>query len=193
MLKQLFKITTLDAVIRAKLLYGLDSAQLTPSQQRRIEVFQLKGLRNILKMKTTYVERNNSNAEVFRRANEHIRNETPQGKEPKQIRQLLACYKNSRMKRLARIHAMPRDHPVRHITFDTNQPNPNLILPWIPPNRRVGRPRYKWVTETLNDMWTNLASIHPHVTQSFDRTGNEHQHEIIRKEMNSVEPRFFFK
>ena len=97
--KTAFKVTTLDAVIRAKLLYGLDSAQRTPSQQRRIEVFQLKGLRKLLDMKTTYVERNNSNAEVFRRANEHIRNETPQGKEPKQSRQFLTCYKNKRMKR----------------------------------------------------------------------------------------------
>ena len=66
------KITVLDAVIRPKLLYGIDSAQLTPSHQRRIEVFQLKGLRKILKMTTIYVERNNSNAEVFRKANEKI-------------------------------------------------------------------------------------------------------------------------
>ena len=45
-----FKINALDAIIRAKLLYGIESAQLTPSLQRRIEVFQLKGLRKILKM-----------------------------------------------------------------------------------------------------------------------------------------------
>ena len=53
--KVAFKINVLDAVIRAKLLYGIESAQLTPSQQRRIKVFQLKGLRKILKTETTYV------------------------------------------------------------------------------------------------------------------------------------------
>ena len=40
--KNAFKINVLDAVIRTKLLYGIDSAQLTTSNQRRIEVFQLK-------------------------------------------------------------------------------------------------------------------------------------------------------
>ena len=83
-----FKINVLDAVIRSKLLYGIDSAQLTPSHQRRIEVFQLKGLRKILKMKTTFVERSNSNDEVFRRANEEIQNETPPGKIHKAVKHL---------------------------------------------------------------------------------------------------------
>ena len=64
-----FKISVLDAVIKSKLLYGIDSAQLTTSNQREIEVVQLKGLRKIVKMTTSFVERHNSNAEVFRRAN----------------------------------------------------------------------------------------------------------------------------
>ena len=112
-----FKITVLDAVIRSKLLYGMDSAQLTPSNQRRIEVFQLKGLRKILKMTTTYVDRSNSNAEVFRRANELIKNETDPAKKPREIIPFVTCYLNSRMKRLARLNKMEKEHPVRHITF----------------------------------------------------------------------------
>ena len=189
-----FKITAFDAVIRAKLLYGLESAQLNPSQQRRIEVFQLKGFRKILKMKTTYVERNNSNAEVFRRANEAIQHETPAGKPQKTVRAFVTCYRNSRMKRLARVFKMSDDHPVKHITFAPN--NSNLILPWIPPNRRVGRPRFKWVTETMSDMWTNMASIHPAAPNAFDREGNVTQHDILREAIlsdSSSEPPFLFK
>ena len=34
-----FKLTVLDAVIRAKLLYGMDSAQLNTAQLRKLEVF----------------------------------------------------------------------------------------------------------------------------------------------------------
>ena len=34
----------------------------------RLDVFQLKGLRKILRMETTYVNRANTNEEVFRRA-----------------------------------------------------------------------------------------------------------------------------
>ena len=66
-IKTAFKVITLNAVIRSKLLYGLDSAQLTLSQQRRLEVFQLKGFRQIRNMTATHAERNSSNAEVFRK------------------------------------------------------------------------------------------------------------------------------
>ena len=93
-----FKINVSDAVIRAKLLYGMESAQLTPSHQRRIEVFQLKGFRKTLKMQTTYVDRLNTNAEVFRRANVEIENETRNGTIPKVVKPFVTCYLNSRMK-----------------------------------------------------------------------------------------------
>ena len=190
-----FKIIALDAVIRAKLLYGLESAQLNPSQQQRIIVFQLKGFRKILKMKTTYVERNNSNAEVFRRADEAIQHETPAGKPQKIARPFFTCYKNSRMKRLARVFNLPDDHPVKQIIFASND-DTSLILPWIPPNRRVGRPRFKWVTELSSDMWTSMASIHPTAPNAFDREGNTTQHDILKETILSVsssEPAFLFK
>ena len=51
------KIHAADAVLRAKLLYGLESSQLIPSVIRRIETFQLKVLRKILRMDTTYIHR----------------------------------------------------------------------------------------------------------------------------------------
>ena len=123
------KITVLDAVIRSKLLYRLESAQLTPAVQRRIEVFQLKGLRKILKLNTTYVERANTNAAVFRKANEAIRNETPEGKTAKLVKPFVTCYLNSRMNRLARIKKMPRDYPVRHITLPQHINNHTMGTP----------------------------------------------------------------
>jgi len=155
-------------------------------------VFQLRGLRNILKMKTTYVERGNSNAEVFRRANEEIQNETPEGKTPKKIKPFVTCYLNSRMKRLARVHKMKHDHAVRHITF---APDPKKrIVPWNPPNRRVGRPRFKWVTKTIKDMWHNIRHEHAHITQAFDRD-NSLQHEAIKQSIDSLasDPSYLFK
>ena len=44
------KIQIYDAVIRSKLVYGLESLQLTKAWQNRINAFQLKGLRKILKL-----------------------------------------------------------------------------------------------------------------------------------------------
>ena len=123
-----------------------------------------------------------------------MRNETAAWKTPKRIVDFVTCYRNSRMKRLARIYKMPEEHPVRHITFAMNPPNPNLILPWIPPNRRVGRPRFKWVTETIKDMWNNIKHEHTHIPQTFDKD-NQLQHEAIKESINNAasDPPFLFK
>ena len=72
-------------------------------------------------MTTTYVERNNTNAEVFRGANEKIRQETQEGKIPKQIVPFVTSYLNSRMKRLARIYKMRDGHPVNTHNISTKQ------------------------------------------------------------------------
>ena len=81
------------------------------------------------------------------------------------------------MKRLARLYNMPNEHPFRHVTFAPHLKN--NIAPWIPGNRKVGRPRFKWVTETLKDMWTNIAHSHTHITQAFDKNEDDQQHEAI--------------
>ena len=49
-----FKITVHDAMVRTKLMYGLESLQLNDSIINKIEIFQRKGIRQILKMKTTF-------------------------------------------------------------------------------------------------------------------------------------------
>ena len=46
--------------------------QVNGSLKRKIDAFQLKGLRQILKLETTYINRANSNEHVFRVANDTI-------------------------------------------------------------------------------------------------------------------------
>ena len=59
-------------VIRTKLLYGLESAQLTVRLQNRLDVMQLRGPRHILIMKTSYVDRSSTNQRVYERASEEF-------------------------------------------------------------------------------------------------------------------------
>ena len=132
-------------------------------------------------MTTTYVERSNTNAEVFRRANETIQNETEEGKTPKKITPFVTTYLNSRMKRLTRISKMSNEHPVKHITFGLDQEG--KIVPWTPANRRVGRPRFKRVTETINNIWDNTKHKYTHLPQTFDKE-NLQQHEANKTEIN---------
>ena len=51
-----FKINVYDAVIRAKLVYGIDLVCLPKCLQQQLNTFQLKGLRKILGMNTTYID-----------------------------------------------------------------------------------------------------------------------------------------
>ena len=44
-----WKLITFNAIIKTKLMYGLESAQLNDSIKRYLDTFQLKGLRKILR------------------------------------------------------------------------------------------------------------------------------------------------
>ena len=73
------KLIVYDMVIRAKLMYGLETLEINKSIIRRLAAF--KGLRKILKLDTTYGQmvqgslRTNSNEEVIRLANSELRQE----------------------------------------------------------------------------------------------------------------------
>ena len=65
-----FKLTVLQSVLFSKILFGLESAELTLGALKALDVFHLKCLRKILKITTTFIERSNTNEKVFQRANE---------------------------------------------------------------------------------------------------------------------------
>ena len=65
-------------IVKAQLLYGLHLIALTKAQKQRINAFQFKGLRKILNLKTTYIDRTLSNDRVFAIANETIIRDTKQ-------------------------------------------------------------------------------------------------------------------
>ena len=62
-----FKIQVYNAVIRTKATYGLEGAHVDEASYTKLNALHLKGLRKILGMKTTYIDRK-SNKEVYTRA-----------------------------------------------------------------------------------------------------------------------------
>ena len=60
------KIHVADAVIRSKLLDGTESAQLTPATAKIIHTLQLQVQRKILRLDTTYINRESTNEKYFR-------------------------------------------------------------------------------------------------------------------------------
>ena len=62
------KLLVYNSVVISRLLYGLESLQTTDSTGKLLNTFELKGLRKILHLHTTCIDRNNSNEFVCRRA-----------------------------------------------------------------------------------------------------------------------------
>ena len=56
-------------VIKTKLLYGMETVQLTEAMMKRIDAFQMKGLRKILGKKHTYWDREATNENILDQAN----------------------------------------------------------------------------------------------------------------------------
>ena len=137
-----FKLDVFDAVIRSKLVYGLEVVHLTKSLMQRLNTFQLKGLRKILKMKTTFVERCNTNAKVFEEANRFKTNE-------KRIKPFSVYIEEKQEALLKHLVRAESSDPLRMSTLRFNSPLPCGVI-----NRRVGRPRETWAHNVYSRMWS---------------------------------------
>ena len=65
---QKWQIIIFDAIIRSKLLYGLETVQLTNSMEKELNAFQMRGLRQILKNTHTYWNREHTNKHILEEA-----------------------------------------------------------------------------------------------------------------------------
>ena len=141
------KLQVADAVLRSKLLYGIESSQLTPAAVRRLETFQLKVIRKILKMNTTFIDRANTNEVVYKTANRKLEQECRGNQPPKKLGTFADAYRKLKIKRACKI-IRQQDSSIHKISFQGNR-----LRKWIHANRRVGRPRLSWTEETIKEIW----------------------------------------
>ena len=149
-----------NSIIRTKLIYGLESAQLNDSLKKYIDTFHLKGLRKILGLKHTYIDRLNTNEKIYREA-EIAMNINNTGAH-KQLVKLSDYYEQQRLKTIASlIHFKERPDARVSITFDKATLNINEY-----PKKRRGRPKNAWWNYALQFLWshcqkndTNLANV----------------------------------
>ena len=155
------KIYTAEAVLRSKLLYGLESAQLIPSVAKRLETFQLKVLRKILKIDTTYVDRANTNQLVFNTANQKMAEERKQ----RTVLSFIDVYRKLKMKAACKIISNNQSN-IHKVTFQGE-----TLEKWIHQNRRVGKPRMSWAETTINEIWEILKQSNERYRYTaFDHT-----------------------
>jgi hypothetical protein len=159
------KIQIQRAVIDTKLMFGLESLELNRSAMRMLDVFQLKGLRKILKMETTFVNRANTNEEVFRRARQALAEGHPP--EGGGLRRLSEVYEGNKMRFLAEVIAGGDRDPRFRVALD-----PGTLTTYWYGTRRVGRPRGKWAEEAIKLFWARKVSRGWEV---LDLGNNEHR------------------
>ena len=161
-----FKIIVQDAVIRTKLLYGLESAELTDGALNKLDVFQLKGLRKILNMATTYIDRANTNEKVFEQIhkaanpnNRHLRQTY------KTIRKFSTIYMKRKLLLAQQILNLPDQDPMKEATLETS------TLKQIDLGKKcTGRPTTQWVDTAMKQVWdrSKHTFLSPYNAQQFD-------------------------
>ena len=110
-------------------MYGLETLQLTEAMSKKLDVFQLKGLRQILKLETTFINRANSNQKVFEIA---TRTAYPNPDDNRHIKRFSDFHKERKANLLGHILRASEDDPLREVNFQ-------------PGTAYRGKPRQNWI------------------------------------------------
>eukprot|EP00973_Karenia_brevis_P043452 6022129-Karenia_brevis.AAC.1 len=64
-----FRLEVYVAFVRSKIVYSLESTALNDSARKKLNAFQIKGIRRIMGIPPTHIDRTKTNAYVLREAN----------------------------------------------------------------------------------------------------------------------------
>ena len=164
------KLQIYDAIIRAKLVYGLETVQLTESMISRITAFQMRGLRQILGIDHTYVNRTNTNKFLLQKANDMF------GPNHSSRIHLITHYIHQRAHSLmSHIIRADNSDPLRQVAL-----LPDTAMPMFLMKRRVGRPRKQWTSELLREKWTQLQNAQGvSEKEEYCQYSEDQSHEIM--------------
>ena len=123
------KLHLYTALVESKLLYGLASTCLTKAQERQVDGFQAKCLRQILRIPVSFVSRI-SNTEVLRRSGQTQATHLLQSMQLHLLGRVIRSPDGSLLKSVSFIPGTLRTAASRYV-------------------RRVGRPRKEWITTVL--------------------------------------------
>ena len=139
-LSQTRKLNIYQALVESKLLYGLSCCCLSAAELRRLNGFQAKCLRQILKIRPAYYSRV-SNQEGLRRAG------------PNPAAELLL---RQQLNILGKVLRAPQVSPLHTaaVVPGTLQPATSYYI------RRVGRPRKEWVASVMQAAHQRSAGCH---------------------------------
>ena len=132
-----WQLLIFDAVIRSKLLYGLETVHVTGAMLKKIDAFHMRCLRRILKIPSTFIDRRYSNRVVLQRCTEILF--ANQG-DQRQFEIFSQSYLHRKSKLLGHVFRAGPEDPMRQISF---QPY-SAVRPQYG-RKRVGRPKQNWL------------------------------------------------
>ncbi len=146
-----------DVALALVLVYSnavIPPVQLNANLLSRLNVFHLKGLRQILRLKTTYIDRANTNAKVYAMAQRILDQGPSRGRSG--CFPFAQDYLDRRLKWLGHLLRQCDYDPERLVTFHPGTANANLHC-----LKRVGQPRKHWTIEVLGQAWEKLRTVFP--------------------------------
>ena len=163
-----WKIQVFHAIVRSKLLHGLECIQVTESEISKLNAFQNESLRRILGKPPTFIDRQATNASMYQ-----------------EIQEIQGCAfesfgitcKKAKMRLFGHVlRASPAD-PMSQVSFHVDNLRPRPVR-----SRRSGRPKLDWITESYRDAFEIMHG--PGVV--FDAFNIEHlrqvkDHAILRQ------------
>lgn len=167
---QKWQLIIYDAVIRSKLLYGLETVQLTETQEKKIDAFQMRGLRQIMKNTHTYYNREHTN--------KHILEEASKSAYPNKDRQInifsQICEKR-KIKLMGHNLRTANNDPLREVTFEdsTAERRKDYGI------RRQERAKLNWIKDTKNEIWYTVLKER----ENFEET-TEQNNKILAEARN---------
>ena len=174
-----WKIIVFNAIIRTKLIYGLESAQLNESVNKYLNVFQLKVLRKILELDHTYVDRGNTNEKIYEETEEEMNRGNTGRRKP--LMKISEYYDSQRRKLVSQlIHHKETDDPRIEMTFnkDTLQINEYST-------KRIGRPKFAWWTFALDELWLTCQKANNENRYTTMNLGNPEHIEHLKQTAKS--------
>lgn len=146
------KLLVHDSVIKSKLIYGLESAELTLVQKDRLDSFHKKGLRRILGWKTTFGQKlageamTNKNDKLFETVKELC---------GKSILPMSEVYRMFKIRFFAKCYLADRNYPVRKAIFNDDF----WITTYDRGKRKRAGPRLSWFYRTREEVWALGGSL----------------------------------
>ena len=143
-----WKLIIYDAIIRSKLLYGLETIHLTQALSKKLDAFQMRGIRRILNRRSTFVDRSNTNKSLL---DEATLTAFPSRGDRRKIIPFSKFHMQRRVKLMGHILRSNNSDPMRQISFlpDSAQRTDYGI-------KRVGKPRQNWLHHTKKYVYENV-------------------------------------